>query len=172
MRGLSIDDAPALGVRRSDLVGRFRGPPVLAGIEVHVGDQWGVSADRVAAECASFFSAANAVLRALDRRFPAQQLGALDPDAVRAIAETAAWMHAELIRIHPFVNGNGRLSRLVGNAVLVRYGLPPVLRLCPRPGGTYATAASAAMLGDHMPMAEYVIDRIRERRSRPSPSVV
>jgi hypothetical protein len=164
MRALSIDEAARLGVRPSDLIGRFRGPPLLAEIEVRVGRNWGVLSHDVAQACADFFDAANALLRALDRRWPQHLLNDLNPDAVLAVAEAAAWMHAKLIRIHPFVNGNGRVSRLVGNAVLVRYGLPPVLRLRPRPGGTYANAAAAAMRGDHSPMVEYVVDQIRDRR--------
>jgi Fic/DOC family len=164
MRGLSIDDASRLGVRPSDLVGRFRGPPVLADIEVQVGRHGGVPSWKVADACAGFFDATNALLRALDGRWPKRQLNDLDPDAVLAVAEAVAWMHAKLVRIHPFVNGNGRVSRLVGNSVLVRYGLPPVFRLRPRPGGTYAKAAAAAMSDDHSLMTEYVVDQIRDRR--------
>lgn len=163
MRGLSIDDAPALGVRRRDLMGRFRGPPALAEIEVQVGGRWGVPSQHVTSECDSFLEVANALLRALDLRLPRVQLDGLDPDAVLAVAEASAWMHAELVRIHPFVNGNGRMSRLLCNAVLVRYRLAPVLRLRPRPGGGYASACAAAMRGDHSPMVEYVVDQIRDR---------
>jgi Fic family protein len=39
----------------------------------------------------------------------------------------AAWVHCELGRIHPFVDGNGRLSRLLLNAILVRGGYEPVI---------------------------------------------
>jgi Fic family protein len=39
---------------------------------------------------------------------------------------TAAWAHAEIIRIHPFEDGNGRSSRLVMTHVLVSLGLRPI----------------------------------------------
>lgn len=36
-------------------------------------------------------------------------------------------LHAQFVRIHPFANGNGRLSRLVANLPVLRTGKPPVL---------------------------------------------
>lgn len=38
----------------------------------------------------------------------------------------AAWAHCELGRIHPFADGNGRLARLLMNAILIRGGYSPV----------------------------------------------
>ena len=38
----------------------------------------------------------------------------------------AAWTHAEFVRIHPFVDGNGRTSRLIMNYQLMKNGLLPV----------------------------------------------
>lgn len=49
-----------------------------------------------------------------------------DVDYVREAIRLAARIHAEIIRTHPFEDGNGRSSRLMMNAVLVRLGLPPV----------------------------------------------
>ncbi len=40
--------------------------------------------------------------------------------------ELAAWTHAEFVRIHPFVDGNGRTSRLVMNYQLLQSGYLPV----------------------------------------------
>ena len=40
--------------------------------------------------------------------------------------ELAAWTHAELVRIHPFVDGNGRTSRLLMNYQLMAKGFLPV----------------------------------------------
>lgn len=33
-------------------------------------------------------------------------------------------MHAELLFIHPFREGNGRVARVLANAMAARYGLP------------------------------------------------
>jgi Fic family protein len=49
-----------------------------------------------------------------------------DPTYERSAFQTALWVHAELIRIHPFEDGNGRCSRLIMNCVLLRLGLLPV----------------------------------------------
>lgn len=38
----------------------------------------------------------------------------------------AAWTHAEFVRIHPFVDGNGRTSRLIMNYQLMANGLLPI----------------------------------------------
>lgn len=40
--------------------------------------------------------------------------------------EYAAWTHAEFVRIHPFVDGNGRTSRLIMNYQLMLSGFLPV----------------------------------------------
>lgn len=40
--------------------------------------------------------------------------------------ELAAWTHAEFVRIHPFVDGNGRTSRMLMNYQLMLAGFLPV----------------------------------------------
>lgn len=37
--------------------------------------------------------------------------------------ELAAWTHAEFVKIHPFVDGNGRTSRPIMNYQLMVHGL-------------------------------------------------
>lgn len=41
----------------------------------------------------------------------------------------AAQAHHKLVAIHPFIDGNGRIARLVMNLVLFRYGFPPTVLL-------------------------------------------
>ena len=40
--------------------------------------------------------------------------------------ELAAWTHAEFVKIHPFIDGNGRTSRLIMNYQLLRNEFLPV----------------------------------------------
>lgn len=40
--------------------------------------------------------------------------------------ELAAWIHAEFVRIHPFLDGNGRTSRLLMNYQLLSRGFLPI----------------------------------------------
>jgi Fic family protein len=48
------------------------------------------------------------------------------PDYEEDAIELAVWVHARVIAIHPFEDGNGRTSRLLLNVLLVRLGLPPL----------------------------------------------
>ncbi len=41
--------------------------------------------------------------------------------------ERAAFAHHELVRIHPFVDGNGRVARLLCNLILMKYSYPPIM---------------------------------------------
>jgi len=41
--------------------------------------------------------------------------------------ERAARVHVDFVKIHPFVDGNGRTSRLLMNLELMRSGFPPVV---------------------------------------------
>ncbi len=43
---------------------------------------------------------------------------------IQEVIKVSAYIHAELIRIHPFRDGNGRVSRLVMNYILRKYNLP------------------------------------------------
>ena len=49
-----------------------------------------------------------------------------DPEYSTKAVHLAAWVHAELIKIHPFQDGNGRSTRAFMNAVLVRLGMRPI----------------------------------------------
>jgi len=55
-----------------------------------------------------------------------------DPAYEKSAFHIAIWAHAEVIRIHPFEDGNGRCSRLLLNWVLVRTGLRPIHYAAPR----------------------------------------
>ena len=75
----------------------------------------------------------------------------LTTDDLTAVLTLCAWVHSEWVRIHPFANGNGRTARLWVNSIAMRYGLPPFLRIRPRPDSGYGRAASSAMQGDWRP---------------------
>lgn len=86
-----------------------------------------------------------------------------DANVLDAVLDVCGWVHAEWIRIHPFANGNGRTARLWANYVAMRYGLPPFIRLRPRPDGeAYASAGKQAMTGKWEPTAELFRDMLAE----------
>ncbi|MDE0119816.1 MAG: HsdR family type I site-specific deoxyribonuclease [Bdellovibrionales bacterium] len=41
--------------------------------------------------------------------------------------ERAAFLHIDFVKIHPFVDGNGRTSRLIQNFELMKEGFPPIV---------------------------------------------
>ena len=48
-----------------------------------------------------------------------------DPNYEELGIHLAVWLHSEVLRIHPFEDGNGRSSRLVMNWTLIGLGLRP-----------------------------------------------
>lgn len=41
--------------------------------------------------------------------------------------ELASFVHIEFVKIHPFIDGNGRTSRLLMNLELIKAGFPPII---------------------------------------------
>ena len=141
-------------------VGRFRGEPGLEGCEAAIGHYDGVVADQVAKELKAFEEKLQKTVEALDQRIqPGQDMSA---DNVAAVINLCAWVHSSWVRIHPFANGNGRTARLWANCIAMRYGLPPFVRLRPRPDGGYGDAAEAAMERQWEPMATVFRNMYRE----------
>jgi fido (protein-threonine AMPylation protein) len=82
--------------------------------------------------------------------------GPSDPATLNSALALAAALHNEWVRIHPHVNGNGRIARCWANWTLLRYGLPAFVRLRPRPeSALYARAAALARQRVHGPMQRY-----------------
>jgi Fic family protein len=134
-----------LAVPQVDYVGRYRGETGLEGIDVRIGDYYGVRSDLVAAALAQFEQTLQSAVTTLDQQIkPNQDLTA---DQLAAVIDLCAWVHSEWVRIHPFANGNGRTARLWANYIAMRYGLPNFVRLRPRPESPYDDGASEAMQG-------------------------
>ena len=125
--------------------------PELIGYELTVGPNTGVPAAEVPDELMAFERRAQRACSVLDGLVAADRLPADDRELHAVLALSAA-LHGEWVRIHPFANGNGRTARVWANWAAMRYGLPPFVRLRPRPEGlAYAAVAHASMRGDHAP---------------------
>lgn len=72
--------------------------------------------------------------------------------------ELAAWTHAEFVRIHPFVDGNGRTSRLLMNYQLLSQGYLPVSVTKEARLDYYNALEQYAVKGDLQPFAEFVAE--------------
>jgi Fic family protein len=143
MRGLNVPNPRSIGA--------FRGEPGLENIQVRIGQNYGVNSVAVAAELTRFEAKLQELVAELDSLAPVGR--ELNIDHLAAIVDLCAWAHAVWVRIHPFANGNGRIARLWANSLAVRYGLPPFVRLRPRPDAGYEKAAAQAMHGNWKPTA-------------------
>lgn len=124
---------------------------------VHIGSHEGTKAVLVVGEVDAFVKRLQAISAQRDKLFPSDE--ELDRDRLAAVIELAAWTHSEWVRIHPFRNGNGRTARTLTNAIPMRYGLPPVLGLRPRPSSPYGQAGAEGMEGHARPM-EVLLRRV------------
>lgn len=102
---------------------------------------------------------------ALRRHTPCRQ--ANDFEVARALAE----VHAELIIVHPFREGNGRLARVLALLMALQAGLPP-LNFSPLTGSgkrAYIAGIHAAMNRDYLPLTAMFL-RVIARSRRPGAS--
>ena len=140
----------SLEVRDARWVGAFRGEPGLH-IAVRVGENYGVDPENVGEALKEFEAKLQRLVAELDAVLPPGD--GPNGDQLAAIIDLCAWAHSEWVRIHPFANGNGRTARLWANSLAMRYGLPPFIRLRPRPNASDGQAGAKAMQGDWKPTA-------------------
>jgi len=87
------------------------------------------------------------------------------PSADEPLPEAVAEMHAEFERIHPFLDGNGRVGRLVTNLLLIRLGYPPaIIRKGER--ARYLQNLRRADAGDSGPLGEFLARAVTDTLMR------
>lgn len=77
--------------------------------------------------------------------------------------ELAAWTHAEFVKIHPFVDGNGRTSRMIMNYQLMAAGFLPVSIAKENRLEYFEALEAYAVNGDLQPFAEMIATLESER---------
>lgn len=70
--------------------------------------------------------------------------------------ERAARVHADFVKIHPFVDGNGRTSRLLMNLELMKNGFPPVVLAVENRLEYYETLDIAHTKNDYEPFLNLI----------------
>lgn len=72
----------------------------------------------------------------------------------------SAVMHAWLTHIHPYIDGNGRISRAIGNLELIRAGYPPIIIKKKERDRYIEALAESDEGGDIRSFLELIFDRI------------
>lgn len=136
--------------------------PELDGYEVEVGGFAGAPSATVPQELTRFEETTRRATGVLDATIPAGSEPS-DNNRLLSVLTLCASLHGEWVRIHPFANGNGRTARMWANWAALRYGLPPFVRIRPRPAGiAYALAAYASMQHDHQVTTGVFLEMLRE----------
>ena len=110
----------------------------------HIGAPWQECEARMSEMCARNTQ----YISALDEIEPA--------NVGKRALDTACAHHGEFIKIHPFLNGNGRIGRLCLNYFAVRYGLNHVSVAERERGSDYVAALSAYIMNGRLaPLVDY-----------------
>jgi len=77
------------------------------------------------------------------------------------VIELAAFAHHKFVKIHPFVDGNGRVARLLCNLVLIKNGFPPInIKVVDRK--KYYDSLEKAHFGDFEKFVDFIALRVEE----------
>ena len=102
-----------------DFAGRLRGPDAgQIATNVSFGPYRGTRFEDVPGACEELSRQIGELLRQLD----VVSLRGDRRELKIQVARVAAYIHCQLVLIHPFTNGNGRTSRVCVNYVRARYG--------------------------------------------------
>lgn len=74
----------------------------------------------------------------------------------------AALLHSEFVKIHPFIDGNGRTARLLLNFELIKEGFPPIIIKKNDRLKYYESLDIAALTGEYTDFVKLVIKREEE----------
>jgi Fic family protein len=72
--------------------------------------------------------------------------------------ERAARLHTDFVKIHPFVDGNGRTARLLMNLELMKSGFPPVVLPVEKRLEYYEALDKAHTKNDYEPFLQLIIE--------------
>lgn len=104
--------------------GRLRGPApqYIPRSDIKFGPYYGLPHDDVPDKCVELYDMASRFIRQLDGMRLTWESDPFAEEVLRA----ASWVHCELVRIHPFLDGNGRTARTCINYFAWRYGKLPI----------------------------------------------
>ena len=126
-------------------------------VNVHVGGIAGETPERVWQEVNKMFESLRRNLASLELSWPE-----LLPDQrATRLAIILGTVVGRFIQIHPFVNGNGRTSRLLWAWGLLRFGVPPQMRVRKHPEyPEYNFVMAKAMQGDFNHLSLFILSHL------------
>lgn len=74
----------------------------------------------------------------------------------------AALLHAEFVKIHPFIDGNGRTARLLMNFETMKNGYPPIIIKTKQRHKYYDALDKGAMIGNYTDFVKMVAKQAEE----------
>ena len=74
----------------------------------------------------------------------------------------AALLHAEFVKIHPFIDGNGRTARLLMNFEVMKNGYPPIIIKNEERHKYYDALDVGALTGDYTDFVKMVTKQAEE----------
>jgi Fic family protein len=77
--------------------------------------------------------------------------------------EHAAMLHSLLVKVHPFIDGNGRTARLLLNLELMKSGYVPIIIKNDQRFVYYQALDQSHVEGEYGPFIELVGRNLRER---------
>jgi len=97
-----------------------------------------------------------------------KEYGSLDEKDEDTLFERIAKLHAQIVRIQPFLNGNKRTAQVMTNGMLRMYGLPVIeIDKNKEDFGRYRTAlVDCAIIGrDVTPLASFIMEKVLEAQN-------
>ena len=120
---------------------------------VRVGEHEGSPAPKVKAHTKEACQKTRQLIAPLERDWPSLA----SQERLARLANALSYAVGRFIQIHPFCNGNGRMSRMLWAALLERYGVSYQASIVKRPGPPYAAVMATAMTGDFAPLMAVVL---------------
>ena len=74
----------------------------------------------------------------------------------------AALLHAEFVKVHPFIDGNGRTARLLMNFEAMKNGYPPIIIKTKQRHSYYDALDKGAMIGNYTDFVRMVAKQAEE----------
>jgi len=74
----------------------------------------------------------------------------------------ACFLHGEFVKIHPFIDGNGRTARLLLNFELIQSGYPPVVIKTENRADYYDALDKAHTTNDYTDFIKIIVDLVNE----------